>query len=348
MEDLFFDNFPSLLYNKSMVKVSITIPVYNVSKYLSRCLDSIFKQDFEDFEVICVNDGSTDNSLDILKSYAEKYPQMKIVIQENQGLSVARNTGMEKACGKYIMFVDADDFLCSSSALSSLYNYAEAHSSEVVIFDFLSGTSDGKGIVNNHFSNIASKYKDTSFNACTAEPFVYRYIPVATWLKFYRADLVKNIKFVPDLNNQDVVHWAEVYTTASNINYFPKPFYYYVKQREGSITNIKGKKIFDVFKAFNLAGEILKNSPHYEKLKNIHYTHFCSNIVGRLRKIITPLRKEIVEAIQNVNIDINYETFLNEGFYPFEIEDVETVKFIQEHDFKDTRRFLIKKGIWHK
>ena len=101
-----------------MVAISITIPIYNVSKYLPKCLNSIFGQDFKDFEVICVNDGSTDSSLNILKEFSKIYPNLKIITQKNQGLSVARNTGMEQAQGEYIMFVDADDFLCSKSALS--------------------------------------------------------------------------------------------------------------------------------------------------------------------------------------------------------------------------------------
>ena len=266
----------------------------------------------------------------------------------DQGLSVARNTGMEQAQGKYIMFVDADDFLCSKSALSQLYRFAEWHCSDVVIFDYVGGPPDMKGAQRQHFPNVAMKYKDSTFNAFIAEPFVYRFIPVATWLKFYRADFVKNIKFVPDLNNQDVAHWAEVYTKASNMNYFPQPFYYYVKDREGSITKTTGKKIFDVFKAFEIAGKVLKESGYYEKLKNIHYTHFCSNLVGRLQKADTRIRKELIEKIQSTEVDINYPKFLEEDFFPFEKDNVETIKFIQEHKFKEVKRLLIDKKVWRK
>jgi hypothetical protein len=247
-----------------------------------------------------------------------------------------------------MMFVDADDFLCSRNALSRLYSYAETHCSDVVIFDYVGGLPDMKGAQRQHFPNVAARYGDSTFNAFIAEPFVYRFIPVATWLKFYRADFVKNIKFIPDLNNQDVAHWAEVYTKASNINYFPQPFYYYVKDREGSITKITSKKIFDVFKAFGIAGKVLKESGYYEKLKNIHYTHFCSNLVNKLKIVDKSLRRELIEAIKNTEIDINYNNFLKEEFYPFEVNDVQTVKFIQEHRNKETKKFLIDRGIWKK
>ena len=89
-----------------MPKFSIVIPVYNVEKYIKRCLDSVFNQSFKDFEVIVVNDGTKDNSMDIVENY-----DVKIITQKNQGLSVARNTGVKKAKGEYIIFLDSDDYI---------------------------------------------------------------------------------------------------------------------------------------------------------------------------------------------------------------------------------------------
>ena len=90
-----------------MVKVSIIIPVYNAEKYLKRCLDSVLSQTLKDIEIICVNDGSTDNSIQILKEYGSK---IKVINQENQGLSVARNTGLKEAKGEFVAFLDSDDY----------------------------------------------------------------------------------------------------------------------------------------------------------------------------------------------------------------------------------------------
>lgn len=91
--------------------VSIIVPVYNVEKYLARCLNSLIEQTLYEIEIICVDDGSTDNSPKILKQYADKYPNIKIITQTNKGLSAARNTGMNHAQGKYIGFVDSDDWI---------------------------------------------------------------------------------------------------------------------------------------------------------------------------------------------------------------------------------------------
>jgi glycosyltransferase involved in cell wall biosynthesis len=331
-----------------MVAISIAVPVYNVEKYLIKCLNSIFKQSFKDIEVICVDDGSTDKSPLILKEFSKIYENMKIITQENQGLSVARNAAVAEAKGKYTMFIDADDLLTMGTALERLYNYAESHNSDVVIFDFLSGGVDLKNPQRHHFPNVAERYGETSFNAFLAEPFVYRFIPVATWTKLYKTKVIRDIQFVPNLNNQDVVHWAQVYTKATNINYFPIPVYYYTIQREGAITGIKGRKAFDVFKAFGETLKVLKESGYYEKFKNIHYTHFCSNLIHKLKIVEPSIRKELIEKIQEVEIDINWETFKNENFYPFEKEDIKVILFIKEHKFKDIRKFLVSRGIWKK
>lgn len=331
-----------------MVAISVTVPVYNVERYLSRCLNSILDQSFKDIEVICVDDGSTDKSPLILKDFAKDYSNMKIITQKNQGLSVARNTAVAVAKGKYTTFVDADDFFASGYALEKLYNYAERHFSDVVIFDFLSGGNDLKNPQRHYFPNVAKKYGDSSFNAFLAEPFVYRFIPVATWNKIYKTEIIKDIKFVSDLNNQDVVHWAQVYTKATSINYFPVPLYYYVNEREGSITSIKGKKAFDVFRAFNITEKVLRESGYYEKLKNIHYTHFCSNLSRKLKVIEPQLRKDLINEIKKINIDMNWETFKTEGFFMFEENDVNIILFIKNHKFKEIRRFLVERGIWKK
>ena len=94
-----------------MPKISVIIPVYNVEKYLSRCLDSIVNQTFSDLEIICVNDGSTDNSADILKKYAKQDKRIKVVNQKNGGLSAARNTGLKHISGQYVSFIDSDDWI---------------------------------------------------------------------------------------------------------------------------------------------------------------------------------------------------------------------------------------------
>ncbi|MBQ7816356.1 MAG: glycosyltransferase family 2 protein, partial [Oscillospiraceae bacterium] len=100
---------------------SVIIPVYNVEKYLARCLDSVLSQNFDNFEIIAINDGSSDNSLAVLQEYAEGDWRIKVISKENGGLPAARNSGLYDACGKYVFFLDSDDTMCVD-ALQKAYD----------------------------------------------------------------------------------------------------------------------------------------------------------------------------------------------------------------------------------
>lgn len=118
-----------------MPKISVIIPVYNVENYLRECLDSIINQTFKDIEIICVDDCSTDNSLDILNEYAQKDNRIKVFEQkENSGQGAARNFGISIAQGEYITFVDPDDYI-ESTMYEKMYNQAKTLNSEIVMCD---------------------------------------------------------------------------------------------------------------------------------------------------------------------------------------------------------------------
>lgn len=109
---------------KTLEKVSIIVPVYNVEKYLPECLDSIINQTLKEIEIICINDGSPDNSLEILKSYSQKDSRIKIIDKKNEGVGKARNDGIRAATGEFIAFMDSDDYYPSDNVLEILYNDA--------------------------------------------------------------------------------------------------------------------------------------------------------------------------------------------------------------------------------
>ena len=125
----------SELSSEKNIYISIIVPVYNVEMYLRDCLDSILNQDYSDYEIICVNDASTDNSREILCEYAVKYSKIRIITHlENKGLSAARNTGIANAKGKYLLFVDSDDIIISST-LVELYQLTQKKQVDIVYFD---------------------------------------------------------------------------------------------------------------------------------------------------------------------------------------------------------------------
>ena len=137
-----------------LTKVSVIVPVYNVEDYLRECLDSLINQSLDDIEIICVNDGSTDSSMEILKEY-EDNPKIRIYSQDNAGLSAARNTGLEHVNGQYIYFIDSDDILCEN-ALERLYETAEEKSLDMVIFKIINFDDET-------YERFSSKYYDMEF-----------------------------------------------------------------------------------------------------------------------------------------------------------------------------------------
>ena len=116
-----------------MAKISVIVPIYNDDRYLHECLDSIINQTFEDIEIICVNDGSTDESLNILKQYESRDCRVKVISQENKGVGAARNAGIKIASGEYIYFIDADDFL-ELTGLEEMYDLSQQMDLDLLIF----------------------------------------------------------------------------------------------------------------------------------------------------------------------------------------------------------------------
>lgn len=117
------------------LKISVIVPVYNVEKYLSECLDSIVTQTYDDYEVICVNDGSTDSSLEILNEYADRYEKVRVISKENGGLSSARNCGIDNATGDYLYFLDSDDLLADDGVLADMASYVKEDDLDVLYLD---------------------------------------------------------------------------------------------------------------------------------------------------------------------------------------------------------------------
>ena len=118
-----------------MIKVSIILPIYNVAPYLEESLDSILNQTLKEIEIIAVNDGSTDNSEEIVKEYQQKDPRIIFFSQENQGQSVARNLALQHATGEYIYMMHSDDMLSSPDMLQTCYDYAEKNRADFIFFD---------------------------------------------------------------------------------------------------------------------------------------------------------------------------------------------------------------------
>lgn len=224
------------------MKLSIIVPVYNVADYLSKCLDSLLAQDLpqDEYEIVVVNDGSTDNSNEIAQQYAEKYANIILINQENQGLSGARNTGIANAKGVYVQFVDSDDYL-EKNVLGELLKKISDENLDVLRFNYENVNEFGKVIYPNkdpkHFVDFSNDVVDglTFLNkrlgpACYAVQFIIK-----------RSLLLENnLLFKSGIYFEDTEWTPRMLLKASRVSSVTTVIYYYLV-REGSITKAVNK-----------------------------------------------------------------------------------------------------------
>ena len=216
--------------------VSIIIPVYNSDRYLRECLDSVINQTLKDIEILCVNDGSTDNSLSILEEYAQKDARIKIINQENKGQSVARNRGLDIALGEFIAFIDSDDTFLSDNALETVLNNF-THDVDFVNF----------GIFLNIEPDVKTKIKDKDVNPKLSgkikicENIMYQ-TPVYVWNKIFRKNIIDkySLRFPDGLLFEDCV-FTYSYLALSNYGYYLNDKFYSYLIRKGSTMNSLNK-----------------------------------------------------------------------------------------------------------
>lgn len=292
-----------------MVKVSLVIPVYNVEKYLARCLDYCINQTYQNLEIICVNDGSTDNSLTILDHYKTLDNRIQVINKENGGLSSARNVGIAASVGKYIMFVDSDDFI-STVAVEKLLKYAEQYNSDIVVFDYVH--NNGKNFINISVDKNCIIPGEV-FNIDTLDGSAYNEVPVSAWCKFYNADFLKDneIFFDEGLIFEDVAFFSKVYTTAKRIVYLNESFYSYTLSREGQIMERRDDKLFDIFAIHKIVKDTLMKSGYYEKCKFVVNLNLISDIMWKFNIIKKELKPLFFNKIKEANFSIDVNVYNN-------------------------------------
>ena len=241
-----------------MIKVSVIVPVYNVEKYIEKCLDSLVNQTLKEIEIIVVNDGTPDNSQKIIDKYAKKYQNVKSYIKENGGLSDARNYGLKKASGEYIAFLDSDDYV-STDMYQKMYEKAVSGNFDMVVCD-LNYVYEFSDEVKRAYSNI----KNDTTNIKNAMINIYP----AAWNKIFKKKLFKTgIEFKKGVWFEDVEFIYRLLPHIKTIGVVNEPFNQYL-QREGSITNSIDKRIYHYIDNWNGIVEYYKENDLYEKYYN--------------------------------------------------------------------------------
>ena len=210
--------------------ISVIVPVYNVEKYINRCIDSILNQSFENFEVILIDDGSTDTTGEICDSYTAKDSRVKVIHKENGGGSAARKAGIDAAVGKYIMFIDSDDAYVEG-ALEKAHQTITQEDVDIVQFNYYKTanignvTSFGTGEVQHFVARdallqIMTKKSPNKFNNLL-------------WCKIYKSEIVKKPKYNLTIRtNNDVPVIARVFYYADKVATLDLPLYYYIQRQD--------------------------------------------------------------------------------------------------------------------
>ncbi len=259
-----------------MVKISVIVPCYNVEKYLKECLDSIVNQTLEDIEIICINDGSTDNTLNIINSYAEKDNRIKIINQTNQGLSKARNVGLENVTGEYTTFIDSDDYF-DLTAFEEIYNLAHEKSLDLLVFKLINFDDDSCETYSEPYYDMEFLKENMGPNVFSHEDIgedIYK-MSVTAPSKLFKTDLIKDMKFPEGLIFEDNPFFTEVMFKSQRVYFYDK-YLYYRRVRSDSITHAYTNKFYHMIEILNMIDDITKKYGFYEEYRYRLYTRKIS------------------------------------------------------------------------
>lgn len=244
-----------------MIKVSVIVPVYNVSKYLDRCLNSLVNQTLKDIEIIIINDCSTDNSLDIINSYKEKYNNIILINnKKNMGIGYNRNKGMKIAKGLYIGFVDGDDWV-DKTMFEKMYNKAFKDDLDVALCNYNKVDNEENILENDinipYFENTNLKDK----------PDILLFTNLSPWNKIYKRGFIEDdMIFDEKLKYEDAIFTIKTLARADKIGMIEDRLNYYLV-RDKSETTVVDKRVFDILEITKQIINELKSKSYYEEIK---------------------------------------------------------------------------------
>lgn len=296
-----------------MLKFSFVIPVYNAHEYIGRCLDSLLDQDIDknEYEIICVNDGSKDNSLEILEEYSKKYPGIfNIITQENQGIGPARNMGIKAVKGKYTWFIDNDDAI-HPNCLKNLYEILEEKQSDILVIERVAGYYE-----KNPFPSALEE--ELSAEDYT-QGFAFYFYEDAPWSKIYRTQFILDCNiFFPNIFGEDTSTTYNLYSKTKKIIHVKKPLYAWFERDDSFSHYTYSKKHFETFPVLletlkdqrNAAPEDLKIYFDYLILKKANYwlKRFAdADIPEELEELRTSCTLKSAEIIKDIRPNLFFE-----------------------------------------
>ena len=328
-------------FNNYQIKVSVIIPVYNVENFLEECLDSVINQTLKDIEIICVNDGSYDNSLEILKQYQKKDSRIIIINQFNKGPGGARNTGLDIAQGKYIYFIDADDFI-EINGVKEMYQQAEFKELDMLKFNLMTfedETGKQKALYQRVKPAFLQELGDVVFDYKTIGSDVYTLSPNMQ-SSFFRRKAVNDIRFPEELIFEDNIYLIEALFNSKKVYYYDK-FLSSKRERVDSITKSSGYDFPDILEIRNQIADLAKKYDFYEDFKFTIYSRKYMFIKLLFMQTDDPFKKRFFDKIKEDCIN-KKEEYENEGI--FDILDKKSIIIfnagLNSQDYKEFEELI--------
>jgi len=304
------------------VKVSVIIPVYNVESFLRPCLDSIINQTLKEIEIICIDDGSKDNSLEILQEYAKKDERFKIIHQENAGAGAARNVGLDNAQGEYISFIDADDWV-KHKLYKRLYSVAKEEDLDIVMFKMINYDHEQNKLYETGYYNLSQlkKWFDGSiFNEKNTKNKIFS-MSVSPGGKLYKRNLIESInaRYPEGMIFEDTPFFMEVYLNAKRSKILNE-YFYFRRRTEKSVTTQFDKRYLDHIPMTNILIDIFKKYDKFEFYKRGLF-NFKVAFIRKKYADIYENREKLFHLIRKDFLKLK-ETYLKEEslekfFYPY-------------------------------
>lgn len=296
-------------------KISIVVAVYNLEKYLPRCLDALVNQTLQEIEILCVDDGSTDSAPQIVDEYAKKYPQkVKAFHKPNGGEFTTRNYGLERAVGEYVTFVDTDDYVEPNWA-EKLYHAAKENDADLAVCGFERIDLNTGKVVSKDMTTHGYAVKETTGK----DDFMVAINP-APWNKIYRREKVKDLRFLNFRGFNDMIFLASSYTKIKKVAFVPDVLYHYYLRYDSQIHSVNQQDV-DNFKKYLLElKELYIKENKYEEMKHIldllAFLHLGVSVMYRASydKSIN-MKKMMKETIAYLNE--NFPTWRKNPFLTF-------------------------------
>lgn len=294
------------------IKLSIVAAVYNLEKYLPRCLEALVNQTLQDIEILCVDDGSTDSAPQIIEKYAKMYPdKIKTFHKENGGEFTTRNYGLQRAKGEYVTFVDTDDYVEANWA-EKLYTVAKENDADIAVCGFERIDLKTNKVVATNMTNFGNTVKLIN----PKDDFIL-FINPAPWNKIYKREKIKDLEFLPFRGFNDTMFLASCYTKMKKIAFVPDVLYHYYLRYDSQIHTVNRQDVDNLKKYLLEVKQLYIKSGKYDEMKYLldtfAFLHLGTSVMYRVSYDKTvDIKQMLKETIKY--LDDNFENWRKSPF----------------------------------